>query len=177
MAIDNLYNITICDLMIDMLESGEILSQKEYNYILRSIDSEFTRKRQGITDILPIYCHVQYIKLVSLLHKDSCNGLLEASKYILEARKQIELNNKELLRGMKITSNNLIRDNIYTLAYQSKEVEKYIENFVDFGQEYVERMEDFRPDFTHPIGTNTKVKMEESVQKIKQFSKEYITRK
>ena len=84
---------------------------------------------------------------------------------------------QKLLRGMKITSNNLIRDNIYTLAYQSKEVEKYIENFVDFGQEYVERMEDFRPDFTEPIGTNTKVKMEESVQKIKQFSKEYITRK
>ena len=78
-----------------------------------------------------------------------------------------------MLKGVKITSENVCPENISTLLRQYKTTEDYLRDALTVIEELSERIAGPERDYETPIAEEAQNKMEEGKQRIKSLGQEY----
>lgn len=101
------------------------------------------------------------------------SAIVRSTEKVTNLPKDIATNSNEVLKGVKITSENVCPENISTLLRQYKTTEDYLRDALTVIEELSERIVGPERDYETPIAEEAQNKMEERKQRIKSLGQQY----
>lgn len=174
-AIDAAYSKYV---IMKKVKQGEELTKEEYDQLLQSIYSESKENVNGFKQLTSLKSQL-FFKGIGVVTKPakSCSGMSKAMFVISRGAKEYSDNYRQVLQGVTITSNNLIKENAYTLVLQHQEANKYGDSYVEFFQELQQRSHDYRRDYYNPVGEEQVMAMQEAREKVVELSGQYVKKR
>ena len=172
--IETLIKSAVVDDIIKKLDKKGGLSNLEYEFILEQVYKELDYY------IIKSYHDKEIIRdLYSMwsVSKKDFDVIKDADKVVLGKGNLMEENCIELLKGIKITSNNLIKENISTLCLQRKQLEIFDKQSYSLRIKSHYIMQKHAKDFMLPAVLRNIDAINDSVKKIKVLSKQYVIKK
>lgn len=161
--------------IIKKIEDNKELTQEETEKILQYIKKKSLENKKKSKDIFPIKGRI-YFKLFSLKGRmggKKTSAIVRSTEKVTNLPKDIATNSNEVLKGVKITSENVCPENISTLLRQYKTTENYLRDALTVIEELSERIVGPERDYETPIAEEAQNKMEEGKQRIKSLGQQY----
>lgn len=164
--------------IIEKVKQGEELTKEEYEKLLQSIYSESKSNIDGLKSLTSLKSQLLF-KGIGVVTKPvkSCSGISQAMFVVGRGAKEYCDNYRQMLQGITITSNNLIKDNAYTLVLQRQEANKYGNSYEEFLQQVHERVNDYRHDYYSPVSVEEVQAMQEAREKVVDLSRQYVKKR
>ena len=164
--------------IIKKVERGEELSKEEKEIVLKFIHDETTNNKKVAKEALPKRREIgfKFDTLVGKIGGQKFAGFTHVSETIGNYRKDVKSNSKEILKGIRITSNNQTQENIKTLIKQHQASEEYLESYAHLLDTYKERISSDNQDFETPFAPEHQEAIKQAKIKVKELGTQYKKR-
>ena len=177
-AIYSLLNSMFPEVIIKKVERGEELSKEETEIVLKFIHDETTNNKKVAKEALPKRREIgfKFDTLVGKIGGQKFAGFTHVSETIGNYRKDVKSNSKEILKGIRITSNNQTQENIKTLIQQHQASVKNLEGYIRLVEKIEERLDSSEKDFETPVAPEHQEVIKQAKIKVKELGTQYKKR-
>lgn len=157
------------------IEDGKELTQEETEKILRYIEKKASAIKNKRYNLLPIDGVISF-KLLSIIGEiggKKTEAIARSAETVANLPKDIADNTDEVLKGVRITRDNICLENISILLQQYKTTEDHLKDALTVMEKISERLGSSERDYETPIAEETQNNMRQAKKKVKSLGQEY----
>lgn len=161
--------------IIKKIEDNKGLTQEETEKILQYIEKKASAIKNKRYNLLPIDGVISF-KLLSIIGQiggKKTEAIARSAETVANLPKDIADNTDEVLKGVRITRDNVCPENISILLQQYKTTEDYLKDALTVMEKISERLGSPERDYETPIAEEPQNNMKQAKKIVKSLGQEY----
>lgn len=157
------------------MQKGEELTEEEKNKLLQAIYASARKNLKTFKgNKAGARIGITAVSIFFRLSGKKGKGVAEATKAIGIGFGRYTANQRALINGVSITSENPVAENFTTLLAQYEATDKYEKFMIDLVDEFEERIQSHKRDYASPIGEELQQGMKDTREEVVTLSKRYV---